>query len=563
MIICYTNNDPLYLSEREVNMTDKITALYCRLSNDDDLQGESNSITNQKAILMEYAKKNGFRDPQFYIDDGWSGTNFNRPDFQRMITDMENGRVGTIITKDLSRLGRDYLMTGQYIEMIFPEYNVRYIAVNDNVDTLKSENEMMIFRNVFNDFYARDCSKKVKAVFKSKGMSGKPLSTNAPYGYKKSECDKNVWEIDEESAAVVRRIFKMCIEGLGPKQIAKRLSAEKILIPSAYAESKGYCKSANYKYPTRWGGQTIAKIFEKPEYCGHTVNFKTYRKSYKNKKRMNRAKEEWVIFENTHPAIISQHDFELVQELRSHRRKMQKCEEVNPFSGMVYCADCGRPMYLCRSRSLTKEQEHMKCSTYSKDQNECSAHFIRTCVLKELLLNEINKLLDYVSINKENYLDMLTQQTNANHLEEAKQAKKTIAKSEKRIAELDKLFTRLYEDNISGKISDERFEVMSKSYESEQKQLKTSVAELQKFVEMKEQQNDDISSFMKIVSKYEHLTDITPEKMHELIERIEVHAPDKSSGHRQQKVDIYFRFRIACSSEVLDRRDYPKKKKAA
>ena len=544
-------------------MTDKITALYCRLSNDDDLQGESNSITNQKAILMEYAKKNGFRDPQFYIDDGWSGTNFNRPDFQRMITDMENGRVGTIITKDLSRLGRDYLMTGQYIEMIFPEYNVRYIAVNDNVDTLKSENEMMIFRNVFNDFYARDCSKKVKAVFKSKGMSGKPLSTNAPYGYKKSECDKNVWEIDEESAAVVRRIFKMCIEGLGPKQIAKRLSAEKILIPSAYAESKGYCKSANYKYPTRWGEQTIAKILEKPEYCGHTVNFKTYRKSYKHKKRMNRAKEEWVIFENTHPAIISQHDFELVQELRSHRRKMQKCEEVNPFSGMVYCADCGKPMYLCRSRSLTKEQEHMKCSTYSKDQNECSAHFIRTCVLKELLLNEINKLLEYVSINKENYLDMLTKQTNANHLEEVKQAKKTIAKSEKRIAELDKLFTRLYEDNISGKISDERFEVMSKSYESEQKQLKTSVAELQKFVETKEQQSDDISSFMKIVSKYEHLTDITPEQMHELIERIEVHAPDKSSGHRQQKVDIYFRFRIACSSEVLDRRDYPKKKKAA
>ena len=544
-------------------MTDKITALYCRLSNDDDLQGESNSITNQKSILMEYAKKNGFRDPKFYIDDGWSGTNFNRPDFQRMIADMENGRIGTIITKDLSRLGRDYLMTGQYIEMIFPEYNVRYIAVNDNVDTLKSENEMMIFRNVFNDFYARDCSKKIKAVFKSKGMSGKPLSTNAPYGYKKSEHNKNVWEIDEESAAVVRRIFKMCIEGLGPKQIAKRLSAEKILIPSAYAESKGYCKSANYKYPTRWVGQTIAKILEMQEYIGNTVNFRTYRKSHKNKKRMVRPKEEWVIFENTHPAIISQHDFELVQELRSHRRKMQKCEEVNPFSGMVYCADCGRPMYLCRSRSLTKEQEHMKCSTYSKDPNECSAHFIRTCVLKELLLNEINKLLEYVNINKENYLDMLTKQTIENHLEEVKQVKKTIAKSEKRIAELDKLFTRLYEDNVSGKISDDRFEMMSKSYESEQKQLKTSVVELQKFVETKEQQNDDISSFMKIVSKYEHLTDITPEQMHELIERIEVHAPDKSSGHRQQKVDIYFRFRVACSSAVLDRRDYRKKKKAA
>ena len=544
-------------------MTDKITALYCRLSNDDDLQGESNSITNQKAILMEYAKKNGFRNPQFYIDDGWSGTNFNRPDFQRMVRDMENGLISTIISKDLSRLGRDYLMTGQYIEMIFPDYNVRYIAVNDNVDTLKAENEMMIFRNVFNDFYARDTSKKIKAVFKAKGMSGKPLSTNAPYGYKKSVQDKNVWEIDEESAAVVRRIFKMCIEGYGPNQIANRLTRDNILIPSAYAESKGYCKSANYKYPTRWGGQTIARILEMQEYIGHTVNFRTYRKSYKHKKRMVRSKEDWVIFENTHPAIISQNDFDLVQELRRHKKKFQKCEEVNPFSGMVYCADCGRPMYLCRSRSLTKEQEHMKCSTYSNDQNECSAHFIRTCVLKELLINEINKMLDYISSNRDSYIDDLIERTSENHLEEVKLAKKAIAKSEKRIDELDKLFTRLYEDNVSGKISDERFETMSKSYEAEQKQLKASVAELKKTVESKEQQNSDISSFMEIVSHYEHLTDITPEQMHELIERIEVHAPDKSSGHRQQKVDIYFRFRVASASAVLDRSVYQKKRKAA
>ena len=544
-------------------MTDKITALYCRLSNDDDLQGESNSITNQKSMLMDYAKKNGFRNIEIYVDDGWSGTNFNRPDFQRLVRDMEDGKIGTVITKDLSRLGRDYLMTGQYIEMIFPEYDIRYIAINDNFDTVKAENEMMIFRNVFNDFYARDCSKKIKAVFKAKGMSGKPLASKPPYGYKKSEQDKNVWEIDEEAAAVVRRIFKMCIEGLGPQQIAKRLSAENILIPSAYNASKGNLESHSYKYPTRWGDQTIVKILEKPEYCGHTVNFKTYRKSYKHKKRMDIPKDEWTIFENTHPAIISQNDFDLVQELRSHRRKMQKCEEVNPFSGMVYCADCGKPMYLCRSRSLTKEQEHMKCSTYAKDQNECSAHFIRTCVLKELLLNEINKMLDYVHGNKEKYLDLLVQQTGENHAEEVKNAKKKIAKSEKRIAELDKLFTRLYEDNVSGKISDERFEMMSKSYESEQKDLKSSVAELQKFIESKEQQDSDINSFMDIVSRYEHLTDITPEQMHELIERIEVHAPDKSSGHRQQKVDIYFRFRVACASAVLDRRNYDKRKKAA
>jgi DNA invertase Pin-like site-specific DNA recombinase len=544
-------------------MTDKITALYCRLSNDDDLQGESNSITNQKTMLMDYAKKNGFRNIEIYVDDGWSGTNFNRPDFQRMIKDMEDGKIGTIITKDLSRLGRDYLKTGQYIEMVFPDYNIRYIAINDNVDTFKSENEMMIFRNVFNDFYARDCSKKIKAVFKAKGMSGKHLAFKTPYGYKKSEQDKNVWEVDEEAAAVVRRIFKMCIEGLGPQQIAKKLSAENILIPSAYAVSKGYCKSANYKYKTRWCEQTIAKILEMPEYIGHTVNFKTYRKSYKHKKRIDIPREDWKIFENTHPAIISQNDFDLVHELRSHRRKLQKCEEVNPFSGMVYCADCGKPMYLCRSRLLTKEQEHMKCSTYAKDQTECTAHFIRTCVLKDLLLNEINKMLDYVHGNKDQYLDILVQQSGENHAEEVKNAKKTIAKSEKRIAELDKLFTRLYEDNVSGKISDERFEMMSRSYESEQKELKVSVMELQKFIESKERQDSDINSFMDIVSRYEHLTDITPEQMHELLERIEIHAPDKSSGHRKQTVDIYFRFRVACASAVLDRRNYDKRKKAA
>lgn len=543
-------------------MTDKITALYCRLSNDDDLQGESNSITNQKTILTDYAKANGFRNIEIYVDDGWSGTNFNRPDFQRMIKDMEDGRIGTIITKDLSRLGRDYLMTGQYIEIVFPEYDVRYIAINDNVDTLKAENEMMIFRNVFNDFYARDCSKKIKAVFKSKGMSGKPLAANTPYGYRKSEHDKNVWEIDEEAAAVVRRIFKMCIEGYGPNQIAKRLSNDSILIPAAYSESKGYCKSATYKYPTRWGGQTVAKMLEKPEYAGHLANFKTYRKSYKHKKRMENSKDSWMIFENTHPAIISQHDFDLVQELRKHKRVMQKCEEVNPFSGMVYCADCGKLMYLCRSRSLTKEQEHMKCSTYAKDQSECTVHFIRTCVLKEILLNEINKMLGYVRENRDKFIDKAVKASNETHISEIKIAKKTIAKSEKRIAEIDKLFNRLYEDNVSGRISDERFEMMSNSYENEQKQLKATVAELSKFIETKEQQTSDINRFVEIVSRYEHLTDITPEQMHELIERIEVHASDKSSGHKQQKVDIYFRFRVASASVVLDRRDYDKRKKA-
>lgn len=290
-----------------VMFTDKITALYCRLSNDDDLQGESNSITNQKAILKKYADENGLGNTQFYVDDGFSGTNFNRPDFMRMMDDVKSGKIGTVITKDLSRFGRDYLMTGQYIEMILPDYDVRYIAINDNVDTLRSENEMMVFKNVFNDWYARDCSKKIKTVFKAKGQLGKPLG-KPPYGYKKSETDKNVWVVDDEAADVVRRVFQMCIDGYGPAQIAKALRSDNILIPTAYE-----CGTCPFRNPTYWGEQTINKMLDRIEYAGHTANFKTKKKSYKNKKKIDNPKSEWQIFENTHPAIISQHDFDLVQ----------------------------------------------------------------------------------------------------------------------------------------------------------------------------------------------------------------------------------------------------------
>ena len=550
------------MSEREEYMIDKITAIYCRLSNDDDLQGESNSITNQKSMLTEYAKSNGFRNIEIYVDDGWSGTNFNRPDFQRMVMDMEDGKIGTIITKDLSRLGRDYLMTGQYIEMVFPNYNVRYIAINDNVDTLKSENEMMVFRNVFNDFYARDCSKKVRAVIQSKGKAGKPTTNKVPYGYRKSEQDKNVWEVDEEAAAIVRRIFKMCIEGYGPTQIANALTGDGIPTPTAYQSVKGWTVPENIRI-NRWAARSVSDILARIEYLGHTVNFRTQTRSYKCKKRIHNPREEWNIFENTHPAIISQHDFDLVQKLRERRKRPQKSSEVNIFSGMVYCADCGKPLYLSRTASKPNSDEHLKCSTYANDSSECSAHYIRTCVLKELVIGEINKLLTIVHENKDDFISEVAEKAGKSHSNDVKTAKKTISKSEKRIAELDKLFAKLYEDNVSGKISDERFEVLSKNYESEQKQLKATVSELSKFITEKEQQNNDINRFVEIVSRYEHLTDISPEQIHELIERIEVHAPDKSSGHRKQKVDIYFRFKVVCASVTFDGRVHNKKKKAA
>jgi len=382
-------------------LKDKITALYCRLSQDDGLE-ESNSITNQKSMLLRYSQDNGFSNPQFYVDDGVSGTTFERDGFKAMMSDIEAGKVGIVITKDLSRLGRDYLKTGEYIEIIFPDYDVRYIAINDNVDTFKSENELMAFKNIFNDWFARDTSNKIKAVFKAKGQSGKHLG-RPPYGYKSSEQDKNVWEIDDEAAVVVRSIFQMCIDGLGPAQIARKLREQEILIPTAYAQSNGSGGTREFKSPTRWGEQTVNKILDRIEYAGHTANFKTHKKSYKNKKRIENPKYEWLIFENTHPAIISQHDFDLVSELRRNKRKIQKCGEVNHFSGMVYCADCGSKMYLCRSQNTTM-QEHMKCSAYATDRSNCSAHYIRTAVLKKIVISELNKMLECVKSNEDEFI---------------------------------------------------------------------------------------------------------------------------------------------------------------
>ena len=543
-------------------MTDKITALYCRLSQDDMLQGESNSITNQKAILKKYAEDNGFSNPVFYVDDGVSGTTWEREGFKAMLADIEEGKVGTVITKDLSRLGRDYLKTGEYIEIIFPDHDVRYIAINDGVDTLKSENELMAFKNIFNDWYARDTSKKIRAVFKAKGQSGKHLS-NPIYGYKHSETDKNLWVIDDEAAEVVRKIFHLCIDGYGPTQIARILTEQGIPTPTAYALSQGRDNGHKNAKLHRWGNETIAHILEKAECCGHTVNFRTHVKSYKNKKRVDNPKEDWLIFENTHEAIITQQEFDLVQELRKNKRRPTKHEEVNPFSGICYCADCGKKLYLCRATTMTADQEHLKCGTYAKDKNGCTIHFVRTIVLKEIILGELNKMVAFVKDNEDEFVQMAMDNSVQKQSSELSKSRKKLKESEKRIAELDRLFTRLYEDNVSGKISDERFSIMSAGYEDEQKKLRATVAELTDFIETAEQKSADVTAFISVVQKYERITELTPEIMHELIEKIVVHAPDKSSGHRTQQMDIYYRFDVAVSTAVADSMKYDKKRKVA
>ena len=531
-------------------MLDRITALYCRLSNDDDLNGESNSITNQKAILQKYSDEKGLRHCQFYIDDGYTGSNFDRPGFRRMLSDIESGKVGTVIVKDMSRFGCDYLKVGYYTEVMFAEHGVHFVAVNDGVDSELESNDFTPIRNLFNEFYARDTSRKIRAAFKSKGQSGKPLAVVAPYGYIKSETDKNIWEIDEEAAQVVRRIFKMCINGLGPGQIARKLTEENVLIPTAYARSKGRKGTKPYKNPTIWGAQTVGKILERPEYIGHTVNFRTEVKSYKTKKQAILSRDNWQIFENTHEPIISQHDFDLVQELRKNKRRLRKRNtEVSPFSGIVFCADCGAKLYLYNSE---KNQESMSCSSYRGKFHNCTAHYIRTVVLQKLLLGELNKLLETVHANEGAFVNSAMESASAAHLQEIKKAKKLLEQSERRIDDLDKLFARLYEDNVLGKISDERFAQMSANYDSEQKQLKQTVSELQKFIEETEQKTADISNFIHLVRKYTYIDELTPEIMHELVEKIVVHAPDKSSGHREQKVEIYFRFNVASSSAIVD-----------
>ncbi len=539
-------------------MTDKITALYCRLSQDDMLDGESNSITNQKSMLKKYADDNGFRDTIFYVDDGVSGTTWERDGFKSMLADIESGKVATVITKDLSRLGRDYLKTGEYIEIIFPDYDVRYIAINDGVDTFKSENELLAFKNIFNDWYARDCSKKIRAVFKAKGQDGKHLCPPV-YGYKKSETDKNLWVIDDTAAEVVRKIFKLCIDGYGPVQIARILTEQGIPTPTAYTLSQGKETCHKNAKLHRWGANTICHILERLEYCGHTVNFRTHMKSYKVHKIVYNPQDEWQIFENTQEPIISRQEFDLVQELRKNKHRSQKMQTVNLFAGMVYCADCGAKMYLSRRKNERPEQEHMCCSTYSKEQDKCTVHYIRTCVLNEIVLGELNKLLATVRENEDEFIKTAMNNSVQKKSSELTKARKTLKQAEKRIAELDRLFTRLYEDNVLDKISDERFAMMSAGYEDEQKKLKATAAEITALIDSAEQKSSDVTAFLEVVHKYEHIEKLTPEIMHELIEKIIVHEADKSSGKRVQQIDICYRFDVAVSSIETETGKYGKK----
>lgn len=520
---------------------EEITALYCRLSQDDKQEGDSNSIINQKKILKKYALDRGYTNIQFYIDDGVSGTTFNRAGFQSMIADVEAGKVKRVIVKDMSRLGRDYLQVGMYTEIFFPEHDVHFIAVNDGVDSNQEDNEFTPFRNIINEWYAKDTSKKIRAVKRSKGMAGEHIGSHPPYGYMKNPENKKEWIIDEEAAEVVREIFRLCVGGYGPTRIAHILTERKILCPTYYAlEKGGKPRTALPADKYTWNGPVVAKILDRMDYLGHTVNFKTHVKSYKVHKTIYNSPDQWKVFEGTHEAIIDKETFEIVQKIRAGKRRPTRMGEMPMFSGLLYCADCGRKLSFHRKADEPAEKHHYLCENYRSNTANCTKHYIRNVVVERIVLENLKEVIQYVSNYEDEFVQMIMDSDMRQRNRELAQKKKRLAEIQKRIGELDTIFQRIYEDNIIGKLSDERFMKMSKGYEDEQHTLQTEANEIQSELQQEEKKSVDVKRFLAIVKKYTDLTELTPEILREFIDKIIVHAPDKSSGRRLQEIEIIY-----------------------
>ena len=520
---------------------EKITALYCRLSRDDEQLGESNSIKNQKSILSKYAKDNHFINTQFFVDDGYSGTSFTRPAFMELMELAEQGKIETIIVKDHSRLGRNRLIVGQLLEEDFVRLNIRYIAIMDNIDTDKGLNDFLPIQDWFNEMHAKNTSQKVRAVFKNKGNSGIPLTINVPYGYKKDPLDKNKWIIDEPAAEIVRRIYDLCIQGYGTHQICNILKQEKVPTPKEYKAIHGLCNYHISEVKYCWQDRSIYDILFRQEYIGDTVNFKGTTKSFKDKSKIYFPKEQWKIFKNTHEPIIDEETWNTVQRIRENRQRPTKIGKINIFSGHLFCKDCGSKLYYCTSRSYTENKHFYRCSKYKNTSSKsCTSHTIREHILKELVLENIKQVLSYIR----SYEDLFIKQKLETSLEEQKKIdsinKKLLSQYEKRIKDIDNLIQHIYEDNISGKITDERFTILSLNYEKEQKELKSKVKELANKLDTTKQQELDLASFVSKVKQYTEISELTPEIINELIDKIYVYQSKKVNGKPTQQIDIYY-----------------------
>ncbi|MDL2324617.1 recombinase family protein [Ruminococcaceae bacterium OttesenSCG-928-A16] len=522
-----------------------ITALYCRLSRDDDVQGDSNSIQNQKKLLSKYAKEYGLSNTKHFVDDGYTGTNFNRPGFMEMIEAVEAGYIGAILVKDMSRLGRDYLQVGYYTDNYFPEHNIRFIAVNDGVDSAEGENEFAPFRNIMNEWYARDISRKVRSSQRLRGSAGVPLSM-PPYGYMKDPQNPKRWIVDDEAAAVVRYIFQLCIDGVSEYRIADRLEQEKILKPSEYWKSKGIRKPGKSSFkdsPYYWCKSTINKILNAREYMGDVVNFKTYSKSFKNKQRLENPEENHVIFEGVHEAIIDRQTWEMVQRIREGtKRRRPKNTEKHMFSGLLYCADCGRKLYFNVNHPNT-ELKYFNCSNYKGNRGVCNdTHYIRADALEQVMLLEIRRMTAFLQDKEEDFVQLLMSKSLQEAEKESKRRAQELRAMLARCGELDLLFTKIYEDNANGKISDERFMMITKRYDDEQLALKKKISTLQAEIDLEERQKYSAASFLRTVRKYTDIKELTPIILNELVEKIVVHQAQGVGKSRTQQLEIHYNF---------------------
>lgn len=534
---------------RTATQTMKFTALYERLSRDDELQGESNSIKNQKQLLESYAHKNGYSPIRHFTDDGVSGTTFEREGFQAMIAEVEAGNVGVVIVKDMSRFGRDYLKVGFYTEVMFKEKGVRFIAINNGIDSAnQQDSDFTPFLNIMNEWYARDASRKIQAVFKSRMQDGKRVSPSVPYGYLRSPEDKQKLIIDEEPAAVVRRIYQMIIEGKGVTAIADILTAEKVLIPSAYA--KIHCPendhSKGFTNPYIWSATAIAYILEKQEYMGHTVLGKTISVSYKTKKRRKAEPDELMIFKNTHPAIVDEETWHLAQKLRKTVRKPSYDRPPHPLTGLVYCADCGHKM-THRQPSPTKKKKYDAddayiCSGYRQRTRDCTMHFIKTSALWELILTAIREVSDYVRQDEQAFIDKVQQTSTVQMAETQREQKRRLAEANERNGELNTLIKKLYEGNATGKIPDKHFERLLADYDSEQTALETEIEDLQTQIDSFNEDSTKADKFIAVVRRYTDFTELTTPMLNEFIEKVVVHEATGGRTDRKQKIDIYFNF---------------------
>ena len=528
--------------------TEQITALYCRLSQEDMRAGESLSIENQRLMLKEYADKNGFRNCQYYIDDGYSGTDNTRPEYVHMLSDVENGLVGTVIVKDLSRLGRDHLETDRLMELVFPAYDVRFIAVTDNVDSANGFNEMSGIKNLFNDMYARDCSKKIRAVQRAKGERGERVGTTTPYGYMKDE-NKHLIP-NPETVPIVKRIFEMSAEGKGVRKICDILSTEKILCPSAYAAQK--VGKPNTK-PYHWAQKTVREMLANRIYCGDTVNFSTYTKSYKLKKTLKNEPENMLIFENTHEAIISRKLFDVVQKHYEGRKKSDKFGETDKYAGYLYCAECGSRLYISRSKKMDRSKFHYMCAGYQSRITDCTAHYIREEVLDSIVLRYLRQVLSYARDKSDEFYAMAMANGEVEAQKQFKENEKLRSEYESKISQLDNAIQLLFMDRSNGKITDERYDILSANFEKEQSEIKAKLNALDSQLDEMKVRERRVREFLNNAKQYTEIHKLTPEILKTFIFRIEVYEKAvKRSRTCGNRVVVYFTF-SADKEVVIDR----------